>query len=457
MATCLVDTPLNEHLPLHIPRSKMGDLIINALMDDFADAYANAYLGSAIMGGKPDLEDALGQALGSFIGTQTGTWLQSNIKPIDLGGVEHGATSDSASMDYHRSLQDAKGQISYQSWEDKSGVFDLAWSDYATDFTDPTAKSTGTAQVPKATAAKSDPSVAPPNNYVTVSDAINKQFQLGLLLNEQKFLNDNFPGMTTLPSIAPTPTVPSLAQWIFENQGTWTGGKALWLLQHSESFLTKAIPWLDDSVKAGNIMLDAMSIVEGYGIAKDVTTLGIKFLAQNSTKVWFALATGEQYLGRSMGVIENSIAQLFSQSETTMRQLTMLEKNVAVNVSPEDWFKNYTAIGKEGTYVTDRGAIFPYQTNTVYSPGIFTQFDNNILSYYRLAQLETNFGLEPGSLANGIRITEINGINELQPRSPLTGNSLFRGPGLGLPNTAPEIVINSISTELWPPNSTLSK
>jgi hypothetical protein len=49
----------------------------------------------------------------------------------------------------------------------------------------------------------------------------------------------------------------------------------------------------------------------------------------------------------------------------------------------------------------------------------------------------------------GFRVKEINGISGMSPRSPLEGNQYFLGPGKGLPNGAPEMVINSVPTT-WP-------
>ena len=67
-----------------------------------------------------------------------------------------------------------EAQTTYQTLEEKSSLFDLNEFDYNRDFTDPTAKLTGTFQAPKAAAAKPDPSVAPPNNYITSQQLTDK-------------------------------------------------------------------------------------------------------------------------------------------------------------------------------------------------------------------------------------------------------------------------------------------
>ncbi|MGN7985008.1 hypothetical protein [Burkholderia sp. 22313] len=41
---------------------------------------------------------------------------------------------------------------------------------------------------------------------------------------------------------------------------------------------------------------------------------------------------------------------------------------------------------------------------------------------------------------------QVNGLQNLEPRSPMEGNQFFRGPGNHLPGGAPEMVVNSIPT-----------
>ena len=53
--------------------------------------------------------------------------------------------------------------------------------------------------------------------------------------------------------------------------------------------------------------------------------------------------------------------------------------------------------------------------------------------------------MERGSLKDGFRITEIQNIQNLNPRIPTSGNKYFR-PGKGLPRGGPELVVDPIST-----------
>lgn len=38
----------------------------------------------------------------------------------------------------------------------------------------------------------------------------------------------------------------------------------------------------------------------------------------------------------------------------------------------------------------------------------------------------------------------------MAPRNPLEGNRFFLGPGKGLPNGGPELVIDPVPTKPWP-------
>ena len=58
----------------------LGSTSATNLVDDFVNAYTNAFIGSAVMGGKVDLNNALGQALGSFIGQEAGAGATTNAR-----------------------------------------------------------------------------------------------------------------------------------------------------------------------------------------------------------------------------------------------------------------------------------------------------------------------------------------------------------------------------------------
>ncbi len=122
----------------------------------------------------------------------------------------------------------------------------------------------------------------------------------------------------------------------------------------------------------------------------------------------------------------------------TSRQQNMLEMNVGYNVSPESWFKEFDSIGRSGTYITDKKALTGAIGN--FSPGSFNSKQQGVA-------LEKVLGLNPGTLGNGFRITEVSGIKEMAPRSPIAGgNEFFQGGGKGLPGGGPEMIINSIPT-----------
>lgn len=63
----------------------------------------------------------------------------------------------------------------------------------------------------------------------------------------------------------------------------------------------------------------------------------------------------------------------------------------------------------------------------------------------RARAIERNMGLYKDSLSGGFKVRKINGINGLNPRSPLAGNDYFKGSDSTF-QVAPEMVINSQST-----------
>jgi hypothetical protein len=116
----------------------------------------------------------------------------------------------------------------------------------------------------------------------------------------------------------------------------------------------------------------------------------------------------------------------------------MLAEDVGFNVSPESWFTKYDTLGRSGSFVTDRQAITDVLGD--FTPGLQST------SPRVTSSLEGALGLEPKSLANGFRISEVRGISGMNPRSPLTGNPYFQGPGQGLPGGGPEIVVDPLPT-----------
>jgi len=103
------------------------------------------------------------------------------------------------------------------------------------------------------------------------------------------------------------------------------------------------------------------------------------------------------------------------------RQWAMLDSNLAYNVSPTSWDK-YATIGRNGTFVTDQRAI-----SEIIGP-LNLQGETTI-SAAQAMQLEKAMGLEAGSLANGFKVRQVQGIQNMSPRSPTQGNDLFGGQG----------------------------
>lgn len=96
-------------------------------------------------------------------------------------------------------------------------------------------------------------------------------------------------------------------------------------------------------------------------------------------------------------------------------------------------------IGKSGTYVTDQQTILSMT-------GPLNIGGETVISSAQAAQLEKSMGLQPGSLADGFKVRQVDGIAVMSPRSPMEGNEYFLGPGQHLSGGGPELVIDSIST-----------
>ena len=120
------------------------------------------------------------------------------------------------------------------------------------------------------------------------------------------------------------------------------------------------------------------------------------------------------------------------------RQAAMLKDNIGYNISPSSW-NQYPTIGLDGTYISDQQGVMKYFED-------ITGKGETAVSSETATQIEQEMGLKPGSLQEGFKVRQVNGITDLAPQSPLTGNSFFLGPGNHLPGGAPEMVINSIPT-----------
>ncbi|MGZ5198716.1 MAG: two-partner secretion domain-containing protein [Telluria sp.] len=120
------------------------------------------------------------------------------------------------------------------------------------------------------------------------------------------------------------------------------------------------------------------------------------------------------------------------------RQAEMLADNVGFNISPADW-DVYPTIGRNGTFVSDRQGVMSYFSHAPVGSEV-------TISPSLASKIELDMGLEPGSLQNGFNVRRVDGLQAMQPSSPMNGNAYFRGPGMHLPSGAPELVVNSIPT-----------
>jgi hypothetical protein len=150
-----------------------------------------------------------------------------------------------------------------------------------------------------------------------------------------------------------------------------------------------------------------------------------------------AIASGEDL----EKLIPEAESLMSKASSFTTRQLQMLKDNKGFNVSPESWFSEFKTIGRNGTFITDGKAIKDVIGD--FAPGSYK------LDVATTAKLEKALGLKSGSLSDGFRITEVNGIRGMAPRSPISGdigNPFFLGAGKGLPGGGPEMIIEPIPT-----------
>lgn len=127
----------------------------------------------------------------------------------------------------------------------------------------------------------------------------------------------------------------------------------------------------------------------------------------------------------------------------------MLDADKGFNVSPTSWDK-YPTIGRNGSFISDKQCVTDVIGEIPSNGGAMT------ITKAQATALENAMGLENGSLADGFKVREVSGINQMSPRSPMEGNDLFLGPGEHLPGGAPEMVVNSIPTTDGPGVTTLT-
>lgn len=135
---------------------------------------------------------------------------------------------------------------------------------------------------------------------------------------------------------------------------------------------------------------------------------------------------------------EESVGYIDPIEAARKRQVAMLENNQGFNVSPIGW-DEYPTIGRNGTYISDKEAI-----SSITGP--LNIGGETVITKSQATQLEQAMGLQPGSMADGFKVRQVDGIREMLPHSPLQGNEYFLGAGNHLPGGGPEMVINSIPT-----------
>lgn len=116
----------------------------------------------------------------------------------------------------------------------------------------------------------------------------------------------------------------------------------------------------------------------------------------------------------------------------------MLQDNLGYNISPISW-NQYPTIGLNGTYLTDQAGISQYL-------GDLSGQSEITISSQQASDIESGMGLNPGSLQDGFVVRQVTGITDMNPTSPLEGNSYFQGTGNHLPNGSPEMVVSPIPT-----------
>ena len=111
--------------------------------------------------------------------------------------------------------------------------------------------------------------------------------------------------------------------------------------------------------------------------------------------------------------------------------------DTGINITTRSAANEYQYIGKYGTFVTEISTVeqiigkIPNNTNSM------------VLTVEQAVQLERSLGLvvplEPTNI-----LSIVDDVANRMPRSPLSGNELFVGPGKGLPTGGSELVIQSI-------------
>ncbi|WP_434985195.1 hemagglutinin repeat-containing protein [Vreelandella zhaodongensis] len=111
-----------------------------------------------------------------------------------------------------------------------------------------------------------------------------------------------------------------------------------------------------------------------------------------------------------------------------------------LNITPNNTINHYPSIGANGTFVTDSRTIESIIGSV---PNGATEMR---ITRQQANTLESDMGLNPGSLEQSNTLSIVSGVADRCPRCPIgdAGNELFLGGGEGLPGGGPELVIDSI-------------
>lgn len=227
-------------------------------------------------------------------------------------------------------------------------------------------------------------------------------------------------------------------------------------LTNFTTFTARYSDGMERLAAGGNLALTASTVIPVVG---EIPLLG-RGLAMYGNEVFSAISAGLDVASIKAFTLSAEFSKRFSSVDqatleaVAYRQARMIEKNTGYNISPVSWFKNFPFIGKHGTYITDYPAIAqvigPMRANSELKVGLFTSLNSSV-SYIKARRLEQGLGIKIGSLSEGLRFTRIPNISQRSVRPVTGGNGYYKGIGAGLPNKGPELIIDSIPANPWPP------
>jgi RHS repeat-associated protein len=147
-------------------------------------------------------------------------------------------------------------------------------------------------------------------------------------------------------------------------------------------------------------------------------------------------------LEREGAALERGILREAGAADTVTARLERMLSGgePAVNIAPRSVALRYRYVGRPEarTFVTDLRAV-----EDVIGPIRGSRIG---ISASAGRSLEKALGLQPGYLESVNIMSIIRDVRGLGPASPLSGNDLFLGPGLGLPGGGPELTIDRLPT-----------